>query len=458
MSTPVVASRKIRVNHGNASLRLAYAERRVDAQRSGKILRREITSSLIWTAAVAEVRRAPWDWEIHAEGWLPRISTRSRSVPTAADFYAEPECANRRGFLRGAGVCQPLRHRSQAATLQSSARPTLCDLPMAMARRSSLLCVALLVSCLVNLFWLQRNSDDTSDSSSTRSIWGEAPGSMFSIRRRLESEPYTEQLNDIERMVVKILQEMKSARNAPQAAAGLGGRDPQQEQQQEEECEGNEFVARPELPLFKEWGGQLPPRERRAACARFLAYGYNAYLSDRLPLDRDVPDNRPPGYATRSRTLARHRHHHHCHHHRHRHPHPRYHRQRHHYHHHHLQHHNQHHHRVIRVFISIIIVIVISIISITVIPIIINRPTQVCNSGVTHSSSPISSRPPSSSLASSSSSSSCSSSPLSSPPPSSSLASSSSSSSCSSSPLSSPPPSSSSLSSSSSSSPPSSSS
>ncbi|CAN0372103.1 unnamed protein product [Lampetra fluviatilis] len=220
MSTPVVASRKIRVNHGNASLRLAYAERRVDAQRSGKILRRKITSSLIY-------------------------------------------------------------------------------LPMAMARRSSLLCVALLVSCLVNLFWLQRNSDDTSDSSSTRSIRGEAPGSMFSIRRRLESEPYTEQLNDIERMVVKILQEMKSARNAPQAAAGLGGRDPQQEQQQEEECEGNEFVARPELPLFKEWGGQLPPRERRAACARFLAYGYNAYLSDRLPLDRDVPDNRPPGCSAK---------------------------------------------------------------------------------------------------------------------------------------------------------------
>uniref|UniRef100_A0A8C4QUQ3 Polypeptide N-acetylgalactosaminyltransferase n=1 Tax=Eptatretus burgeri TaxID=7764 RepID=A0A8C4QUQ3_EPTBU len=45
--------------------------------------------------------------------------------------------------------------------------------------------------------------------------------------------------------------------------------------------------------LFRNWGRELGPRERRVAQTQFDAYGYNAYLSDQLPLDRHIPDTRP---------------------------------------------------------------------------------------------------------------------------------------------------------------------
>ncbi|XP_032833881.2 polypeptide N-acetylgalactosaminyltransferase 18-like [Petromyzon marinus] len=64
-------------------------------------------------------------------------------------------------------------------------------------------------------------------------------------------------------------------------------------------CKGTKWVPDPGAQLFKRWGKELPAWQKRAACARFLTYGYNAYLSDRLPLDRDVPDNRPPGCSSK---------------------------------------------------------------------------------------------------------------------------------------------------------------
>uniref|UniRef100_A0A803J963 Polypeptide N-acetylgalactosaminyltransferase n=2 Tax=Xenopus tropicalis TaxID=8364 RepID=A0A803J963_XENTR len=47
--------------------------------------------------------------------------------------------------------------------------------------------------------------------------------------------------------------------------------------------------------LFKTWGQDLSPENRRVAFKQFQYYGYNAYLSDRLPLDRPLPDFRPAG-------------------------------------------------------------------------------------------------------------------------------------------------------------------
>ncbi|XP_039606111.1 polypeptide N-acetylgalactosaminyltransferase 18 [Polypterus senegalus] len=47
--------------------------------------------------------------------------------------------------------------------------------------------------------------------------------------------------------------------------------------------------------LFKHWGQDLSPENRRIALKKFQYYGYNAFLSDRLPLGRTIPDFRPEG-------------------------------------------------------------------------------------------------------------------------------------------------------------------
>nr|XP_006001032.1 PREDICTED: polypeptide N-acetylgalactosaminyltransferase 18 isoform X2 [Latimeria chalumnae] len=47
--------------------------------------------------------------------------------------------------------------------------------------------------------------------------------------------------------------------------------------------------------LFSRWGQDLSPDNKRIVLKKFQYYGYNAYLSDRLPLDRPIPDLRPDG-------------------------------------------------------------------------------------------------------------------------------------------------------------------
>ncbi|KAG9342680.1 hypothetical protein JZ751_016117 [Albula glossodonta] len=48
----------------------------------------------------------------------------------------------------------------------------------------------------------------------------------------------------------------------------------------------------PGSPLFKKWGGNLSEEEQREAQEVFKKYGYNVFLSDRLPLDRKLLDTR----------------------------------------------------------------------------------------------------------------------------------------------------------------------
>uniref|UniRef100_A0A8B9JSI1 Polypeptide N-acetylgalactosaminyltransferase n=1 Tax=Astyanax mexicanus TaxID=7994 RepID=A0A8B9JSI1_ASTMX len=47
--------------------------------------------------------------------------------------------------------------------------------------------------------------------------------------------------------------------------------------------------------LFNHWGQELSPESRRVALKLFQYYGYNGYLSDRLSMDRPIPDYRPEG-------------------------------------------------------------------------------------------------------------------------------------------------------------------
>lgn len=52
----------------------------------------------------------------------------------------------------------------------------------------------------------------------------------------------------------------------------------------------------PNSALFKEWGENLSEEEQREAEVLFQKYGYNVFLSDRLPLDRPLADTREPRY------------------------------------------------------------------------------------------------------------------------------------------------------------------
>ncbi|XP_051786745.1 probable polypeptide N-acetylgalactosaminyltransferase 8 isoform X2 [Erpetoichthys calabaricus] len=50
----------------------------------------------------------------------------------------------------------------------------------------------------------------------------------------------------------------------------------------------------PNSRLFKEWGDDLSEEEQKKAEDLYQRYGYNAFLSDRLPLNRDIPETRDP--------------------------------------------------------------------------------------------------------------------------------------------------------------------
>nr|XP_019959146.1 PREDICTED: probable polypeptide N-acetylgalactosaminyltransferase 8 isoform X1 [Paralichthys olivaceus] len=56
----------------------------------------------------------------------------------------------------------------------------------------------------------------------------------------------------------------------------------------------------PDSVLFKQWGENLSEDDQREAQGLFQKYGYNVFLSDRLPLDRVLPDTRDPRCANKT--------------------------------------------------------------------------------------------------------------------------------------------------------------
>ncbi|KAI4881264.1 hypothetical protein NFI96_010204 [Prochilodus magdalenae] len=55
----------------------------------------------------------------------------------------------------------------------------------------------------------------------------------------------------------------------------------------------------PKSYLFTKWGDHLTEEEQKEAQDLFVRYGYNVFLSDRLPLNRSLPDTRDPKCATK---------------------------------------------------------------------------------------------------------------------------------------------------------------
>ncbi|XP_067358665.1 probable polypeptide N-acetylgalactosaminyltransferase 8 isoform X2 [Channa argus] len=76
---------------------------------------------------------------------------------------------------------------------------------------------------------------------------------------------------------------------------------PEQNKQPDKEIQDEEEAPKeksnkifPKSPLFKEWGANLSEDDQREAQALYEKYGYNVFLSDRLPIDRALPDTRDP--------------------------------------------------------------------------------------------------------------------------------------------------------------------
>ncbi|XP_062239364.1 probable polypeptide N-acetylgalactosaminyltransferase 8 [Platichthys flesus] len=77
--------------------------------------------------------------------------------------------------------------------------------------------------------------------------------------------------------------------------------------QKEAEVKKERKVVRKLFPnsyLFSKWGQELSEEEQREAEMLFKRYGYNAFLSDRLPLNREIPDTRPPRCAEKKYPAA----------------------------------------------------------------------------------------------------------------------------------------------------------
>lgn len=75
----------------------------------------------------------------------------------------------------------------------------------------------------------------------------------------------------------------------------LGKKEPAPPRTKLERKEDRKVVRKlfPNSPLFREWGGKLTEEEQEEAERLFQKYGYNAFLSNRLPLHREIPDTRP---------------------------------------------------------------------------------------------------------------------------------------------------------------------
>lgn len=48
----------------------------------------------------------------------------------------------------------------------------------------------------------------------------------------------------------------------------------------------------PNSPLFQKWTVELSEEDQRNAEDLFQKYGYNVFLSDQIPLDRELPETR----------------------------------------------------------------------------------------------------------------------------------------------------------------------
>ncbi|XP_029008748.1 probable polypeptide N-acetylgalactosaminyltransferase 8 [Betta splendens] len=90
---------------------------------------------------------------------------------------------------------------------------------------------------------------------------------------------------------------VEDSQNRERRAAELGqkqNKQPEADAQEEKKPPKDSKSSKvfPNSPLFKQWGENLSEDDQREAQDLFEKYGYNVFLSDRLPLNRALPDTR----------------------------------------------------------------------------------------------------------------------------------------------------------------------
>ncbi|XP_043980631.1 probable polypeptide N-acetylgalactosaminyltransferase 8 [Gambusia affinis] len=109
-------------------------------------------------------------------------------------------------------------------------------------------------------------------------------------RRQDVMQKILEENRDTQRKVADVLQQAMQI--------GPGQKEQQHKDAPAPQKKSNKVF--PGSPLFKDWGENLSENEQKEAQALFKKYGYNVFLSDRLPLDRPLPDTREKGCLKRT--------------------------------------------------------------------------------------------------------------------------------------------------------------
>ncbi|XP_066505493.1 probable polypeptide N-acetylgalactosaminyltransferase 8 [Hoplias malabaricus] len=130
------------------------------------------------------------------------------------------------------------------------------------------------------------------------------PKESSSVQRAAAEETILKKLEGLEGRVNKIVESLEHRLRREEPAA-----EPQKELKELKEVKKPEPQPKPKKKkakklfpnsfLFSNWGEDLSEEEQRAAERAFVQYGYNVFLSDRLPLNRSLPDTRNPRCATK---------------------------------------------------------------------------------------------------------------------------------------------------------------